>query len=529
MPRTRTANPAAAIAAILAAASLAVSGCTAGAPGSAAPAASGAPSVLPSTAEGRDTAVPREATPGYGRIAGTPAEAALKASRAFFEFSPAAVVVDTASPAAGSPRDRLLPAARGRALEMGVPLLLAGADAAGRAAVREELDRLGARSVVRFGGPATEGDGLFSGLATSDGADPDADRGPAAPTAADGRFAVVHRLGKAGADYSAALATAEAAGASVHGMDSSDPRVDGRDRAFFRDHAGAALYGIGPGLAPEADFASLAATAATGAELPGGGQVVFPERRMVALYGHPETSALGLLGEQGVQEAIRRVKGLAADYQPYSPEPVQPAFEIIATVASAAPGKDGTYSRYTDVNVLRPWVEAAGEAGVYVVLDLQPGRNDFLTQAKRYEELLSLPHVGLAYDPEWRLGPDQLHMAQIGSVQARELNATNAWLADLTRRHRLPQKVVVLHQFQLRMIPDRAALDTGHPELAMVVHADGHGTPGQKFQTWDVLRRDLPKGIRMAWKNFIDEDSPTFTPEETFTKVTPAPWFVSYQ
>jgi hypothetical protein len=250
---------------------------------------------------------------------------------------------------------------------------------------------------------------------------------------------------------------------------------------------------------------------------------------MVALYGHPETSALGLLGEQGVQEAIRRVKGLAADYQPYSPEPVQPGFEIIATVASAAPGKDGTYSRYTDVNVLRPWVEAAGEAGVYVVLDLQPGRNDFLTQAKRYEELLSLPHVGLAYDPEWRLGPDQLHMAQIGSVQARELNATNAWLADLTRRHRLPQKVVVLHQFQLRMIPDRAALDTGHPELAMVVHADGHGTPGQKFQTWDVLRRDLPKGIRMAWKNFIDEDSPTFTPEETFTKVTPAPWFVSYQ
>mgnify|MGYP006981339232 FL=1 len=32
----------------------------------------------------------------------------------------------------------------------------------------------------------------------------------------------------------------------------------------------------------------------------------------------------------------------------------------------------------------------------------------------------------------------------------------------------------------------------------------------------------------MAWKNFYDEDTPTFTPEETMA-VDPKPWFVSYQ
>jgi hypothetical protein len=32
----------------------------------------------------------------------------------------------------------------------------------------------------------------------------------------------------------------------------------------------------------------------------------------------------------------------------------------------------------------------------------------------------------------------------------------------------------------------------------------------------------------MAWKNFYDEDTPTFTPEQTM-EVDPAPWFVSYQ
>ena len=33
----------------------------------------------------------------------------------------------------------------------------------------------------------------------------------------------------------------------------------------------------------------------------------------------------------------------------------------------------------------------------------------------------------------------------------------------------------------------------------------------------------------MAWKNFFDEDFPTFTPEQTYRDVNPRPWFVSYQ
>ena len=75
-------------------------------------------------------------------------------------------------------------------------------------------------------------------------------------------------------------------------------------------------------------------------------------------------------------------------------------------------------------------MDAAREAGVYVMLDLQPGRTDFLTQAKRYEELLAQPHVGLALDPEWRLGPQQLHLEQIGSVGIDEVNS----VVDLARR-----------------------------------------------------------------------------------------------
>ena len=116
-----------------------------------------------------------------------------------------------------------------------------------------------------------------------------------------------------------------------------------------------------------------------------------------------------------------------------------------------------------------------GGGGRHVLLDLQPGRTDFRTQAERYRSLLELPHVGLALDPEWRLGADEVHLRQIGSVGIDEVNGVVTWLADLTREKALPQKLLVLHQFRLAMVDGRDRLDTSRQELAVMVHADGQG------------------------------------------------------
>jgi hypothetical protein len=171
---------------------------------------------------------------------------------------------------------------------------------------------------------------------------------------------------------------------------------------------------------------------------------------------------------------------------------------------------------------------AAAKAGVYVVLDLQPGRSDFLTQAKRYESLLAFPNVGLALDPEWRLKPDEFHLNQIGSVSAREVNGVTAWLADLTASRGLPQKLLLLHQFRQAMITDRDRIDASRKEVSVVIQMDGFGAPSTKLTTWRVIRAEAPKGVRFGWKNFYDEDRPTFTPRRT-VDVRPSPVFVSYQ
>ncbi|WP_049822327.1 hypothetical protein [Arthrobacter sp. H41] len=327
----------------------------------------------------------------------------------------------------------------------------------------------------------------------------------------------------------AAVATARAAGALVRVVAEPDPRADTETIAFLREHRDGALFGVGDAFGDPETFAEHSAVALDAPELPGGGQTVFPGRRMIALYGHPSGGSLGVLGEQGIDASIQRAKDTAALYVPYSVEPVIPAFEIITTVASAEAGPDGDYSTESRIEDLEPWVDAAGKAGVYVVLDLQSGGSSFLDQAKLYEDLLKRPHVGLALDAEWRLAPGQRPLEQIGTVDAAEINETSQWLADLTRNNTLPQKLLILHQFNLGMISDRDAIDVSHSELAISLHADGHGTPGEKLDTWNVLRKGLQPQIWMGWKNFYDEDSPTFTPEQTFTNVEPTPWFVSYQ
>lgn len=281
---------------------------------------------------------------------------------------------------------------------------------------------------------------------------------------------------------------------------------------------------VGPG---DPEFEWRLSVVRAGVTNPGGGVDLIDDTRFVALYGNPTTPALGVLGEQGPSAGLERLAPILEQYEADGVTAV-PTFEIIVTVADAVPGDDGDYSAEMSVDLLRPWIDVAGDAGAYVLLDLQPGRTDFLTQAMLYEELLRLPHVGLALDPEWRLEPDQFHLRQIGSVDAAEINMVSDWLARIVREEALPQKMFLLHQFRLDMITDRPAIEL-HPELATVIQMDGQGPIGTKYETYASLTNQ-PDADRYwwGWKNFYDEDSPTPTPAQVLD-LDPLPVYVSYQ
>lgn len=449
-----------------------------------------------------------------------PAEFAEAISQELFQRAPTVVLASVDDPDSWSP-------AAEDAIQSGAPLLLVPTDSEEPGSgPDEELSRLQTSTVLTHGGGVAEWALARDNVEVVDRAGDTPVDLPGTPPAAPLDTLTVLTTGAP--ELTAATATAQAAGARILETTLSDPRADPDVIEALAEAPPSHTLALGADFGPPELLRQRLEVAATGEQLPGGGQVMFPYRRIVALYGHPGDSGLGVLGEQSRDRAIERAREVAGEYAEVADEPVVPALEIITTIASASAGPEGDYSRRTPVAELREWVDAAAEAGVYVVLDLQPGHTDFLTQAKEYEELLLEPHVGLALDPEWRLAPGQRHMVNIGSVSATEVNRVSQWLADLVAEHALPQKVLIVHQFQLRMISDRDDIDTSHDQLAVLIHADGFGTPQQKYDTWDALHADPLPGAWWGWKNFYDEDRPTLSPKETVA-VEPSPLFISYQ
>jgi hypothetical protein len=322
--------------------------------------------------------------------------------------------------------------------------------------------------------------------------------------------------------------TAQVAGATVLAIHGSDPRADPAAISALAADKPQYVIGVGAGFTSQPLLAARVAVAETGVQLPGGGQVLFPGREIVALYGTPLYPALGALGQQGLQASIARARAVAAQYNSLSTTPVVPAFEIIATVATAGPGPSGLYSHVISPAALQPWVEAAAKAGLYVTLDLQPGRASFLAQAKIYQSLLELPNVGLALDPEWSLQPGELPLHQIGSVSITEVNSVASWLAALTAQHNLPQKLLELHEFRLSMLQNIRQLDTGYDNLSLVINMDGQGAPTTKRTTWRSVVAGAPPGVLFGWKDFYAKDTPMLGPRLTIGHV-PTPVLISYQ
>ena len=275
---------------------------------------------------------------------------------------------------------------------------------------------------------------------------------------------------------------------------------------------------------PETRPQVLSATpTATPPELPRGGRSIFPAFRLVALYGAADGGGLGALGQGTPEHAAQRLERQAGAYARPG-RPVLPVMELIVTVADPAPGPGGCFAHDTDIADGWRYLRAARAHRQLLVLDIQPGQCDFLTRTKPWEPLLAQPDVGLALDAEWRMPPGVIPGQQIGTVTAAEINTTTTWLAALTRRHNLPQKPVIVHQFTSDMITDRDTLTTP-PELAIISHTDGFGSTPDKLAKY----RDLttPR-LHAGFKLFYTQDTTLMTPTQVLG-LQPPPDYISYQ
>ncbi|HEV2240590.1 MAG TPA: hypothetical protein VGR98_06055, partial [Streptosporangiaceae bacterium] len=110
----------------------------------------------------------------------------------------------------------------------------------------------------------------------------------------------------------AAAATAAAAGATAVPVQGYDPRDDPAAITALTAIRPRRVVAAGGGFGPVSRLVSRLAIAMTGVQLPGGGQLVVPMHRLVALYGHPGVPALGALGQQTLTASVARARKVAA-------------------------------------------------------------------------------------------------------------------------------------------------------------------------------------------------------------------------
>jgi hypothetical protein len=263
----------------------------------------------------------------------------------------------------------------------------------------------------------------------------------------------------------------------------------------------------------------------TGKELPRGGTSVFPEFRVVAFAGAPQARGLGVLGIGSPKQAAKRLRGQARPYAEAN-KPVLPAFELIATIALASPGPGGQYRERQSKGTIRRYLRAARRARDLLVLDIQPGRSTFIEEVRKLHGFLRKPEVGLALDPEWNMGPRGVPGEGIGHVGAGMVNRVSRFKSRLVRRHDLPEKLLVVHQFTEAMIQNEGRLKTPRG-VALTLNSDGFGTPAQKRSRYKDL---VPRGGKRhpGFKLFYSEDTNLMSPVEVM-KLNPRPEFVVYE
>jgi hypothetical protein len=259
-------------------------------------------------------------------------------------------------------------------------------------------------------------------------------------------------------------------------------------------------------------------------ELPRGGRRLFPDHRIVAYYGAPQHDELGALGigtpDQAGKKLLRQMRAYRRGGRT-----LLPAMELIGVVASNSPEPDNSYSYKQRHRTVKDFLAAARRIKALLILDIQPGHANFLKLTKYFSRFLRQPDVGLALDPEWQT-PNAVPGTVIGSMDATEVNRIQRYLSRIVRKYKLPEKLLIVHQFTESMIQNKQRLRR-YPGVALVLNVDGFGDQPNKLSKYREFTRPRT-GFRNGYKLFYKEDTNLMTPAQVL-KMRPRPDLVIYE
>ncbi|MER2057895.1 MAG: hypothetical protein ABTA16_03675 [Niallia sp.] len=249
--------------------------------------------------------------------------------------------------------------------------------------------------------------------------------------------------------------------------------------------------------------------------------------RLIAYYGHPNSSNMGILGELEPDKLIKKLKEQTQAYSDADPSrPAVPMIELISTVAQRDPGTEGKYYHPTSPEQIDEYATLAAENDALLMLDVQLGTDSVLNQVKLLEKWLKLPHVHLAIDTEFHVKEGQTPGVNLGQVDGAEVQEAVQYLTEMVKENDLPDKIVLVHQFMDEALTNKEAIQpTENVEVAL--NYDGWGDSSTKMALYRKFVRN--EAVQYGgFKIFYNKDKPVLSPEEVL-KLDPSPAIINYQ
>lgn len=254
---------------------------------------------------------------------------------------------------------------------------------------------------------------------------------------------------------------------------------------------------------------------------------LLPGNRIIAYYGNPLSTRMGILGEIPPEQMMARLEETAKRWEAAdTTRPVLRALHLIVTVAQGHPGEGGLYRlQHGDalIGKVAAWADARGWL---LFLDVQAGRSPIAAEIPRLLPWLRRPNVHLGIDPEFAMPPGKVPGKRIGTLDASDVNQVQALLAKLVDEAGIPPKILVVHRFTEGMLTRERDI-TLDPRVQVVIDADGFGAPALKQNIFGlvVTRRPVQfAGLKLFYKN----DKPMLTLTQVLA-MRPVPLYIQYQ
>jgi hypothetical protein len=249
---------------------------------------------------------------------------------------------------------------------------------------------------------------------------------------------------------------------------------------------------------------------------------------ILAFYGTPLSKRMGVLGMFPIPELDRMMGEWAAAYDAANGDRgVKKAFYVIYGMA----WPEGEIGILRDTRLIE-YIEYALANDIMVFVDHQIGKYSVEAATKRLLPFLRYPNVHLALDPEWRTTKP---MQEIGSVTAEEINGAQRMIEGYLVEHGYPgERLLVIHQFNMKMISARERVRTDFARVRLIHCADGFGQPSVKRQaySYNSLARNIPiKGFKLFFKSGVPGagfDEPLMNPADVLN-LEPKPSLILYQ